>query len=284
MKVSNFRLTVVKYDKLAGIGDHIIYALNRLYIKKKNEIIFFDFNNFFYTNQKNKNLWEEFFFQPFYCYKNIIKKKMQSNDFVLEYNREVKNHLSYTSKNGKNNLQNYKKIKRLRKIFTKYIKFKPQILKESRSFCQKNMKKKTLSIHIRGTDKFRIHSIGTDFIKEFQSKIIERIKKYKNKKKINKIFLATDDFNIRSLMKKNFADCLIKKKINLNKNIEALHLASIFESESIKLKNCKIALIDMILLSKCDESLLCQSNLSIVSILMRDNNKYDFLDSDIEYS
>ena len=85
-------------------------------------------------------------------------------------------------------------------------------------------------------------------------------------------------------MKKNFADCLIKKKINLNKNIEALHLASIFESESIKLKNCKIALIDMILLSKCDESLLCQSNLSIVSILMRDNNKYDFLDSDIEYS
>jgi hypothetical protein len=203
---------------------------------------------------------------------------------VLEYNREVKNHLSYTSKNGKNNLQNYKKIKRLRKIFTKYIKFKPQILKESRSFCQKNMKKKTLSIHIRGTDKFRIHSIGTDFIKEFQSKIIERIKKYKNKKKINKIFLATDDFNIRSLMKKNFADCLIKKKINLNKNIEALHLASIFESESLKLKNCKIALIDMILLSKCDESLLCQSNLSIVSILMRDNNKYDFLDSDIEYS
>jgi hypothetical protein len=146
------------------------------------------------------------------------------------------------------------------------------------------MKKKTLSIHIRGTDKFRIHSIGTDFIKEFQSKIIERIKKYKNKKKINKIFLATDDFNIRSLMEKNFADCLIKKKINLNKNIEALHLASIFESESIKLKNCKIALIDMILLSKCDESLLCQSNLSIVSILMRDNNKYDFLDSDIEYS
>ena len=61
-------------------------------------------------------------------------------------------------------------------------------------------------------------------------------------------------------------------------------MASIFESESIKLKNCKIALIDMILLSKCDESLLCQSNLSIVSILMRDNNKYDFLDSDIEYS
>ena len=48
-------------------------------------------------------------------------------------------------------------------------------------------------------------------------------------------------------MKKNFADCLIKKKINLNKNIEALHLASIFESESIKLKNCKIALIDILL-------------------------------------
>ena len=68
-------LVVVKYNKLAGIGDHILYALNRLSVRKKNEIIYFNFNNFFYTNYKKKNLWEEFFFQPFHELDKEIKKK-----------------------------------------------------------------------------------------------------------------------------------------------------------------------------------------------------------------
>ena len=67
-------LVVVKYNKLAGIGDHVLYALNRLSVRKKNEIIYFNFNNFFYTNYKKKNLWEEFFFQPFHELDNEIKK------------------------------------------------------------------------------------------------------------------------------------------------------------------------------------------------------------------
>lgn len=278
------KLIVVKYNKLAGIGDHIIYALNRLNLKEKNEIIYFNFNNFFYTNSKSKNLWEEFFLQPFQELEREIKKKIELNDYTLEYNKKIKNVLLYTSKNGVNNLKNFKKIEQLRKIFKKYIRFKPKILRESDYFYKKNITKKTLSIHIRGTDKFKVHSKGTNYISEFQSKILKKIKSIKNKKKFKKVFLATDDYYINDLMKKNFTNSLIKRKINLKKNNEALHVASLYENEKIKIQNCKTALIDAILLSKCEESLLCQSNLSILSILMRNNNRYDFLDSDIIYS
>jgi hypothetical protein len=277
-------LVVVKYNKLAGIGDHIIYALNRLNVRKKNEIIYFDFNNFFYTNYKKKNLWEEFFFQPFHELEEEVKKKISLNDYSVEYNKINKNSLSYTTVNSINNLKNYNKIRSLRKIFKKYIKFKPQILEESNYFIKKNLTKKYLSVHIRGTDKFKIHAKGTDYILKFQSKLVEKIKFTKTKKKFNKIFLATDDYNIHNLMKKNFSNSLIKRKIDIKRNNEGLHKAALFENEKIKNKNCKDALIDAIILSKSEESLLCQSNLSILSILMRNNNNYNFLDADIVYS
>lgn len=277
-------LIVVKYNKLAGIGDHILYALNRLSVRKKNEIIYFNFNNFFYTNNKKKNLWEEFFFQPFHELDKEIKKKIDLNQYSVEYNKKIKNNLLYTSKDGVKNLKNYNKINHLRKIFKKYIKFKPQILDQSNNFLKKNIKEKTLSVHIRGTDKFKVHSKGTDYILKFQSKLVEKIKLIKNKNKFKKIFLATDDYYIHNLMKKNFMSTLVRKKVSLRKNKEALHVASLYENEQTKIQNCKEALIDAIILSKCEESLLCQSNLSILSILLRNNNKYDFLDSDITYS
>ena len=88
---------------------------------------------------------------------------------------------------------------------------------------------------------------------------------------------------MKNMMKENFKYSLVNKNLLL-KNKVALHYGSMFESEKIKIKSCKDALIDAILISKCDESLVCQSNLSIISILMRTDRKYDFLDSHIKYS
>ncbi len=278
------KLTIVKYDRLTGIGDHIIYAINRLFVKKRDEILYFDFRNFFYTNLRNKNIWEEFFYQPFKQYEKIIREKIKLNDYDLEHNKEIKNELIYTTKNGINNLKNYKKIKKLRKIFKKYIKFKPTILEESDNFYKKNIKNNSMSVHLRGTDKFLEHAKNVDFILNFQSQVVKKIKKFKKNKKISKIFLATDDQDMKKMMQKNFRNFLIGKNISLKKNKDALHFGSIFESEKIKIKNCKDALVDAILISRCDQSLVCQSNLSILSILMRNDEKYDFLDSDIKYS
>jgi hypothetical protein len=278
------KLTIVKYNKLTGIGDHVIYALNRLFKKKRGEILYFDFCNFFYTNVKNKNIWEEFFYQPFKQYENTIRQKIKSNDYDLEYNKPIKNELIYTTKNGLNNLKNYKKIKKLRKIFKKYIRFKSTIMKEADIFYKKNIKNNSMSVHLRGTDKFLGHAKNVDFIINFQEKVIKKIKKFKDKKKISKIFLATDDKDMKKMMQENFRNSLIGKNILLKKNKDALHFGSIFESEKIKIKSCKDALIDAILIARCDESLVCQSNLSIISILIRKDSKYHFLDSDINYS
>lgn len=278
------KLIVVKYDKLTGIGDHIIYALNRLCLRKKNEILYFEFNNFFYTNMKNKNIWEEFFYQPFEQYRELIRKKIKSNDYNLEYNRPIKNFLTYTNKNGLRNLNNYKKIKKLRKIFKKYILFKQNIIKETELFYNKNISSHSMSVHLRGTDKFLEHAKNIDFIKNFQETVIKKIEKFKQKKKISKIFLATDDEEMKNMMQKKFTNSLVRQNLSLRKNKDSLHFGLMFESENIKIKNCKEALIDALLISRCNESLVCQSNLSIISILMRSDKKYYFLDANIRYS
>ena len=110
------KLIIIKYNRLTGIGDHILYALNRLFIKKKNEILYFDFRNYFYSNIKNKNIWEEFFYQPFKQHEKIIREKIKANDYDLEFNKPIRNELTYTNKDGLKNLKNYKKIKKLRKF------------------------------------------------------------------------------------------------------------------------------------------------------------------------
>ena len=259
------KLTIVEYNKMAGIGAHIIYAINRLARKKRNEILYFKFNNFFYRNFKEKNTWEDFFYQPFEKYKKIISNKISNKDYNLEYNLNHKNLLIY------NDLKNIKKTKnkisKLRKIFKKYIKFKPILIKE----CNKYKKNKSImacvGVHLRGTDKFN----------KFDKNINKlNSNKYKSKEKI---FLATDSLKSLNYMMKIYGDKIITQNTRLNEDNEAMHVVSLFESESNKKKLCKEALFDAIILSKCKFNYYSESNLSLLSLLMRNDFNYKFLNN-----
>lgn len=282
------KLKVIKYTSRNGIGEQIIFAIKCLSQLKKNELIHFEFNNFFYTNSFKTNIWDKFFFQPFEEYKHEIHKKIIKKDYQLIQSPEInkliaKPIISYTHKKSIKKLCDRKYIEPTRKIFKKFIRFKPIITKKTDYFFTKNIKrKKTISVHIRGTDKFLVHAKGQEKLFNYEKFIKPKIINQMKKKKIKKIFLATDEQEKYSKMNIDFKKNLLKYKTS-NLSNEAIHWASLFESEKIKNKICEEALIDTVLMSMTDYSFFCQSNLSLVALLLRNDYEYSFIDDHINY-
>jgi hypothetical protein len=277
-------LKVIRFDSSNhGICANILFALEALSRRKKKELIYFKINNLLYSNKFN--LWDKFFVQPFIEYEDIIKKKIEKKNFIEEYfnlNKEFS--LNWVGKNIKI-LQNYKIIEPLRKTYKKHIIFNEKIKKKFLELKLKYLKNKILAVHLRGTDRFSVghHFDGQRENLNFLSNIKPTIKKKMSKLKANKIFLATDDRDYLIQMKTTF-----KKKVILSstifgdKNKNGIHASNIYESENYKTKLGTEALLDAMLMSNCNYSLLSQSNLSVVTILLRNDYNYSFLDQHMQ--
>jgi hypothetical protein len=274
------QLKIIKLNtEVVGIGGNILLALEALNNRKKNELIYFKFNNFLYSNQSN--LWDKFFIQPFAEYTDVIKKKIQKKNFIVEYAQlKKKSALNYVGKNPQR-LMDPKIIEPLRATFKKYIIFNDFLKKKFSTFKFKYLKKSTISVHLRGTDRFRVgQHFGNqrnnfDFLSTIKPSIIKNIDKFN----IEKIFLATDDEQYLKQMKREFKKKLIKlNSKTFAKNTLGVHDNNIWESETRKNKLAIEAILDSIIMSNCNYSLLSQSNISIMTLLMRNDYNYDFLD------
>lgn len=282
-------LKIVNYHQPNGICGSLLNAIECLANRKKNELIYFKFNNLLYSNKFN--VWEKFFHQPFIEYEDLILKKIKNNDYTNETFAHH-NHKNYIfNYNFKNNLKTYydkKTVEPLRKIAKKFIKFKSIVLFKAEKFENEYFKSQNLGIHIRGTDKFS--SKGHDKFKNkrhlfnFESHIKETINQKMKISKTKKIFLATDEkiyYNkIKYFFGKNFVQ-INSKILSTDKNI-GTHFMNVYGTESWKTQLGTEALTDAILLSKCKYSLLSQSNLSLASILLRNDYNFEFLDAHIQ--
>jgi hypothetical protein len=172
-------------------------------------------------------------------------------------------------------------IEPLRAKFKKYIVFNDFLKKKFLIFKSRYLKKSTISVHLRGTDRF---NDGQHFANQrnsfnFLSTIKPSIIKNINKFNIEKIFLATDDEQYLKQMKREFKKKLIKlNSKTFAKNTLGVHTNNIWESETRKNKLAIEAILDSIIMSNCNYSLLSQSNISIMTLLMRNDYNYDFLD------
>jgi hypothetical protein len=282
-------LKIINYNHPNGICGNLLNAIECLANRKKNELIYFKFNNLLYSNKFN--VWEKFFYQPFNEYEDLILKKIKNNDYINEtfahYN--YKNFIfHYTLKNNLKTFYDKKGVDALRKIVKKFIKFKSTVLFKADEFENKYFKSQNLGIHIRGTDKFSTK--GHDKFKnnrnllKFQNHIKFQIDQKMKIFKTKKIFLATDEKNYYNKMKYFFNKNLLEmnSKILSTEKDTGSHFINVYGTESWKTQLGIEALTDAILLSKCKYSLLSQSNLSLVSILFRDDYNYEFLDAHIQ--
>ncbi|MDC1070628.1 nodulation protein NodZ, partial [Candidatus Pelagibacter sp.] len=265
-------LKIINYHQPNGICGNLLNVIERLDGRKKNELLYFRFYNILYSN--HKNVWNKFFYQPFYEYEDLINKKIESNQFKEEtfvHNKRYK--WNYTFRNNLNILHNKEMIEKLRKIKNKFIFLKKNVVETVKIYEKKYFKQKTLGVHVRGTDKFGTK--GHDKFKNKKNLLSLKLHIYKSvDKKIQnsnftKIFLATDEKKIQTIFSKTYKKKLLpnNSKILSNRQNVGAHFFKIYGNEDTKTNLGIEALTDMLLLSKCNYSLLSQSNLSLGSII-----------------
>ncbi len=243
---------VIKRTPGGGFFSNLIYVvINLHFAKEKRYIPLVDMCNFPTNyNQKinmnnKKNLWE-LFFEPVsrYSLQEVYKSK----------------NVYFSPTNLKFRLGEYKK-KKYKKTFDEYIKVKKKILFTVNKFVKKNFKdKKILGIHFRGTDQLISpnHS-HPPTIFEIENLIEKKVLKGD----FDKIFLLTEDLRYFNKLKKKYKDLIYSYDYFRAMNIE--------DFSNSKRKNHKNKLgfenlVEAITLSKCDEIVFCETNISMFAI------------------
>jgi hypothetical protein len=147
-------------------------------------------------------------------------------------------------------------------VFERVLKIKKEKVEYFENILKKQfLSKNNLGIQIRGTDK------KTELPEPNNEKIIFMIDDYIKNKKIENIFLSTDDEKYLNLLKNTYGDIV---KYN-NKNFistdgHPIHFK--FDKHTIN----EQVLSDVYLLSKCEHFLYCYSNVSYLALTMGINN------------
>lgn len=235
-----------------GMFSNLNFVIHHLYIADKFGFIpIIDMENFptFY-NEKSKinnsyNSWD-YYFEKINKYN--LKEVYKSANVILINNKTYK--CKYFD--GYNNLGPEHK-----KILNKYIKFKQDIIHESKNFINKNFtNKKILGVHFRGTDqKTQERHPYPATIPQMEKKIYSLL----DSKKFDKVFLVTEEKKYLNYFKNKISEKLLYTKSYVSKN------KNIFEQSTRNRHRYKIGrenIINMICLSTTDHILSVSSNLA----------------------
>ncbi len=261
-KNKNKNFFVIKRSPGGGFFSNLLFVLDNLhYCEKKKYIPIIDMENFptKYNHKKNifkiKNIWN-LYFKPLNNYKlsevykskNVFFSKDKTNIWLEDFFK-----------------------KKYQKLFKKYIKINPKILKDVEHFKKKFLKKKILALHFRGTDQ-RLspgHAIPPSIYQIYQF-----LDNPKTKKKYDKIFLVTEDKNYFLKLKKKFNNLIYlnsfrAKEINEFNTCKRKYHRNKLGEESLK---------EAILMSYCNTIVYCKTNISLFSIFYSNYkiNKIEF--------
>jgi hypothetical protein len=270
-------------DKLdAGLGATIMRGLHCLYYKPSEDLYYFDFYNKWYSDN---NVWNTFFIQPFKAEigTDFVEVNTINNIFCLG-----NFFLSYGKSQDKYQFNNTTLIKTLQKLFHKYVNIHPYILEKAVKMYNSDFTDhKVLGVHRRATAHFyNGHTAGQRHLFEidFYKKVIDDQLRNNN---FTKIFLATDEQQAYDDLVNYYGKSMMIKyptelvsPANNHQGLDLLHI----NDEHTKRVHLGIEMLsDAFLLSKCDYCLNMRSNVSLTSIMMRDNHNYKFIDDHIDY-
>lgn len=150
-------------------------------------------------------------------------------------------------------------------LISKYIRLRPEIVNEVNLFLKKRVKdKKLIGIHYRGTDKFAVEARPISPQKVCR-KVMKYLKTLPNKRV--KIFVATDSEKFLNIMQKIFKKRVVFFDMKRSNNNSPLHTDQAINGYM----KGKMALLDCLVLSKCDLLIRTSSNLSNASMLFNPN-------------
>jgi len=245
---------IIKITPGAGLFSNVLFVLNHLKLaKKKNYIPFVDMQNFptiYNESQKIHNTFNawEYFFEN---YTNInINEIYQSKNVFIASNLFQKDFFKDTNTED------------LRQYFRDNLKVNQRYKKIITFFSKKHFRnKKVLGVHFRGTSYKR--SPGHPF-PATKKQILKKINQLQLNESYDKIFFVTEEENYKKFLVSN----LSSKSLFLNSSYRS-DKNDAFEIYPRRLHRFKLgreALLEAMLLSKCDALIYITSNISSASI------------------
>lgn len=259
---------VIKRSPGTGLFSNVTFVINHLKICKKNNLIpIIDMENFktIYNEKKSikntNNAWEYYF--------------QKLNKFSLEEVYQSKNVLITSDKFFNFFTYNIDLDDEATKILQNDIKINNILFKTYKKISQKFINNKVLGIHFRGTSYKRSPGHPLPATIKQMYKITNNLIK---NEKIDKIFLVTEELNYLDFFKKKFSNKLIYIECcyRSNKN----DAFEIYPRERHRYKLGREALIETLLLSKCDHFIYLKSNLSSAAISFNLNCRQNRIEID----
>lgn len=273
-----------------GVGSSIFRCLHRLYYLKPEEILYLYCPNPLYGNN-GKNVWSMFLHQPFEAEKHFLTAAFQSGLMIVENGvfNNSNNDFLFGYGNAQDNAINFKnplKVEHYRKFIKSFLNFKQPLIDKAYKYWVNNFKdNKILSIHRRGTDMFAMgghawrsrHLISDEYVLG-KINCLHR--------DFDKIFVATDEQSFVDLMVTNFGDKILTYSTMRIRGQEKIGLHFKYAKSNSETKHIlgEEALIDSILMSKSNYACHMRSNISLLSILLRNDYNYEFIDDHIVYN
>lgn len=213
----------------------------------------FEKNSFYYDCHYGDNFWE-YFFEPISLqnyYGEPPRKEITVADTIPYCSKLTKPiQAPYLSYKGFIMERNHAS-----EIINRYVKIKKTILDKINSYTMENFKEKfVIGIHYRGTDK-KIESPRVSY-KKMEDALNTYIKN--NELKEYKIFIATDEFAFLDYFLNRFPNQVLFTTAERSSNDQAVH-----KSNYSPYSKGEEALIDCLLLSKCNYLLWTESCLSL---------------------
>ena len=245
---------IIKITPGAGLFSNVLFVLNHLKLaKKKNYIPFVDMQNFptiYNESQKIHNTFNawEYFFEN---YTSInINEIYQSKNVFIASNLFQKDFFKDTNTDG------------LREYFRDNLKVNQRYKKIINFFSEKHFKnKKVLGVHFRGTSYKRSPGHPLPATKK---QILKKIYQLQLNESYDKIFFVTEEENYKNFLVSNLSSksLFLKSSYRSDKN----DAFEIYPRRLHRFKLGREALLEAMLLSKCDALIYITSNISSASI------------------
>lgn len=207
------------------------------------------------SGEEGENAWEHFF-EPLEIYddKYEIEKEIR---FGSDFKEPV---FQWLPKHFPKTLEIRKRMNKL----CSYIKIRKDILDISDKFVKDNFTgKRVIGVHVRGTDR------GGDLAWYAKVKPEEAfglyIKEIKNRFPVDLVYVATDDIKFISFFKfyRDIRDKIIYRKTIRSVDRRPIHLNKNLSGKE-RVQSGIDALVDALILSKCDHFICSYSNLSSI--------------------
>jgi hypothetical protein len=236
------------FSELKGTMNHLFYC--RRY--NKTPVVYWDQTSCYYQSEgynNSHNVWE-YYFEP------VSNAKYQEGDYVWHlYGAPDNTGIQVEAESNRS-----RSFRRMVKdnIIDRYVTVKPNIQKKVNDFYDAHMKdRKTVGIHIRHTDRIN------DPMKVPFDKIIEQANKYADGN--TQFLIATDEEQFLDKARKLLNGRVISYQSYRSKDGSPIHLSKNHNYNRALLG--EEALIEVLILSRCDTFLHTISNFSYATLL-----------------